>query len=446
MKKALIIIFFISGFLSMRLQAQVSTLVNLPQQWTLNDCIEYAKKNNIQLNSLRLSSSSAQQDLLQSKAARLPSVSGSVSQSLVNAKNADVVVGGFQSQANVSGNYAVNSSVTLYNGGYLKNDIKSKELALQSSNLNVEETQNDITLTITEGFLNILLAKENIIYLQDVLATSQAQLKQGQQRFDAGSISRKDLLQLQGQVAGDEYNLVNANNSYRQNIVTLKQTLQLPTVFDFKVAVPDTLIVQQMGPALSAAQETAQSVRPEIKNGELGIQSAQIDLLKAKAGTKPIVSLGANLATGYNDNNTGSKYFSQLNNNFYQSLGLTVSIPIYSRRVNKTNIEKSKIAIEQAELSLAEAKTELNSKVEQAYINVENTRAQYTAAEVQLKATQESYTITNEQLKLGAINMIDVLQQKNLYVQALQSYIQSKYSAVLYNKIYDFYTGVPVTF
>ena len=75
-----------------------------------------------------------------------------------------------------------------------------------------------------------------------------------------------------------------------------------------------------------------------------------------------------------------------------------------------------------------------------------NAQAQYDAADKQLKTVQESYDITNTQLQLGAVNMVDLLQQKNLYVQAMQSYIQAKYSAVLFNKIYNFYTGVPISF
>ncbi|MFT3703907.1 MAG: TolC family protein [Agriterribacter sp.] len=446
MKRFLIIILAILKLGFAHAQAQVSTAVNLPEKWTLQDCIEYAKKNNISLNSLRLSTSSAEQDLLQAKAARLPSLSGSLSQSLVNAKNTDVVVGGFQSQANFSGNYGINSSVTLYNGGYLKNDIVAKKLAIQSANLNVEEAQNDITLNITESFLNILLAQETIKYLEDVLTTSKAQLKQGQQRFDAGGISKKDLLQFEAQTAGDEYNLVNAQNTYRQNTVTLKQILQLPTAFNFQVAVPDSITVQEMAPNLAAAQDAAQAARPEVKNGEVGVNIAKTNLLKAKASVLPTVTLGAGLASGYANLSSDNKYFTQINNNFYQQLGLTVSIPIYSKRVNKTNIEKSKIVIEQAKLSLADTRFTLNSQVEQAYINVQNRQAQYTAAGTQLKALQETYDITNEQLKLGSVNMVDLLQQKNLYVQALQSYIQAKYSAILYNKIYNFYTGVPVAF
>lgn len=444
MKKIKAIIILFSLFLPGLLYAQDSTLLHLPTNWTLEQCIAYAKKNNIQINTLRLNTSSSEEDLKASKAAVLPNLSGSISQSLVNRKNSNLVVGGFQTNANVSSSYGLNSSITVYNGGYLKNDIKSKQLALQSSNLSVQETENDITLSITQAYLNILLAGENITYLKEVLATSLAQLKQGQQRFDAGSISRKDLVQLEAQAATDQFNLVNANNNYSLNIVTLKQLLQLPSSYTFKISVPDTIIVEQIFEPLDEAQRAAQSIRPEVKNGELGIQLAQTELEKIKASVKPTVSVGAGLATGYSGNES-YKYFPQLNNNFYQSLGLSVGIPIYSRRINKTNIAKSQIQIKQASLSLLNTKTVLDQQVEQAYINLQNALAQYAAAKEQLKANEESYNITNAELQFGAVNILELQLQKNLYIQALQSYTQAKYTAVLYNKIYSFYTGIPIT-
>ena len=362
----------------------------------------------------------------------------------MNAKNANTSTGVFQPNTNFSSSYGLSSSITVYNGGFLKNDIKSKQLALQSSNLSVQETENDITLSITQAYLNILLAGETITYLKEVISTSLEQLKQGQQRFDAGSISRKDFVQLEAQAASDQYNLVNANNNYRLNIVILKQLLQLPSSYTFAVYVPDTIIVQQAYPPLDSAQSTAQNIRPEVKNGELGIQLAQTNLELLKAAVKPTVSVGAGLATAYSGNQN-NKYASQLNNNFYQSLGFTIGIPIYSRRVNKTNIDKAQIQIEQASLSLLNTQTVLNQQVEQSYINLQNAQAQYATATEQLKANEESYKITNAELQFGAINILDLQLEKNLYIQALQAFTQAKYTAVLYNKIYAFYTGVPVT-
>jgi outer membrane protein len=440
MSKIVVAIFIIIFFLNGPAQAQDSIVLQLPQQWTLQDCINYALKNNISVNTLQLSAQSSRQDLLQSKAALLPGVSGSVSQTMVNSKDADPVVGGFATQASFSSNYSISSSITLYNGGYLKNNIRSKDLSVQIANLNVQETKNDISLSIVQAYYNILLAKENQVSLEAVLTNSKAQLMQGQIKYNAGSIARKDLVQIESQVTSDEYNVVNAGNTVKLNSLTLKQLLQLPAGYEMHVEAPDTITLPQSAPALLNALEDAMTTRPEIKNKDLMIQLAKVELEKVKANVKPTISLNASMATGYS-NSQDYRYVTQLNNNFYQSLGITVGFPIYSRRTNKTSIEKSKISIEQAKLSMLDTRTTLSQQVEQAYLNWQNAKSWLKAAEAQLNASRESYDITNEQLRLGAMNIVEWQQQKASYVQAVQSYIQAKYASLLNSKVYDFYAG-----
>lgn len=413
-------------------------------RWDLSTCLSYAARNNIQLRTLEQTRRSSEQDLLLSKAAKYPNLTGSMSQNIVNSKSTDPVVGGFQTQANFSSNYSLNSSFTLYNGGYLKNDITQKELQLQVSDLDIQSALNDVTIQITKAYLSILLARENIVYLEDLITTSQAQLKQGKQRYDAGSISKKDYIQFEGQVATDQYNLVTARNAYRQNIISLKQLLQLSSSVSFDVVVPDTLYMSPVITPLPDAAAKAMAVRPEVLADSLNIRAAEFGLEKSKAGRRPVITLNGALSTGYSDNRSDA-YFTQLNNNFYQRAGLSMSIPIFNNRIAKTNIEQSKIQIEQAKLTLQGTKTTLDQAVEQAYISLLNARNQFSVAEVQLRVTKETLDITDEQLKLGAVNMVDLLTQKNLYVQALQNYIQAKYSAILNHKVYDFYTGIPVT-
>jgi outer membrane protein len=406
-------------------------------RWDLQQCLDYAKQNNITLNSLRLSTRSAEQDLLLSRSAVLPNLSASLSPSLTHVKST-AGNGDFTPSLNTS----ASSSVTLFNGGYLKNDIRQKDLLVKVAGLDLQAAENDITLEITQAYLNILLAKENIVYVRDVVATSEAQLQQEQYFYDAGAVARKDLVQIQAQLANDKYTLVTAQNAHRQNILTLKQLLQLPTDTGFAVVEPDTLMATALSP-LRDVQQYALANRPEVKSSQLNVESAQLELQKVRAGYLPVLSAGASIGTNFGAN-TFYSYVKQLDNNFYQQIGVTLSVPIFSRRANKVNEEKSRLEVGQAELTLKNTRTVLSQQIEQAYINVENAQSQYDAALEQLRYTQESYRIANEQLKIGAANTVEVLQQKNLYVQALQSYIQAKYSSALYIRIYDFYRGIPV--
>lgn len=431
--------------LSVGAYAQDTLITNLPKQWSLEYCLSYAEKNNVSLAILKLTTRLSEEDLLQAKAAVLPNLNGTVSQSLVNGKNVNNVTGNYQDRVNLSSSYGLNSSMILYNGGYLRNDIRAKKLSVQSANLSVKEAANNLALSITQAYFNILLAHEIMISFESVLQTSQGQLIQGQQKYDAGAIARKELLQFQSQVASDQYNLINATNNFRLNTVDLKQLLLLPTSFNFQAKVPDSIPLPLVPVSLYEAQGEAQRERPEIQNGEVQIQLARVELEKIHASTKPTISLGGGLATGYSNNQT-AKYVPQLNNNFYQSLAVTMGIPIYSRRVNKTNINKTEILLRQSELALLDTKIILNQLVERTYINLLNAQAQYRAADIQLQTSEQIYFITNEQLKLGAVNTVELLQQKNAYIQALQSFIQAKYTMALYNKIYEFYRGIPVRF
>ncbi|WP_158797971.1 TolC family protein [Pedobacter sp. L105] len=413
-----------------------------PGAWHLQKCLDYARKNNIQLNSLRLDQKTSQQELLLSKSAVLPGLSGSASQNYAHGKNLDVNTGNYQSGFTPSGSYSLNSSVVLYQGGYLKNDIQQKNLSLQSANLSVQEQENNITLTITQSYLNILLDKETIIYEEEIVNTSQAQLDNAKQKLVAGSIAGKDVAQLESQLANDKYTLVSAKNTRRQDLLALKQLLQLPISYSLEIVDPDTVIAKKAVPALNLVVDNAMSFRPEVRISELGVESANISLAKAKTGFKPTLTANGSVGSSYAGTTPG--YFRQLNNYFNQQVGITLSVPIFSKRVTKTNVEEAKINIDQAVLTLQDTKTTLSQNVEKSYINVLTAESQYDAAAEALRYNKETYRIADEQLSLGATAMVDFLQQKALYVQALQNFIQAKYNAALTIEIYDFYNGVPV--
>lgn len=436
--------FVIACLLPASILAQDSSLTNLPDKWTLQNCFDYAAENNLQLQTLSLNVATSNQNLLQSKAAVYPNLSASSTQYLTNSKNANPVVGGFQTQANFASNYSLNSSMIVYEGGYLRNNIQSQQLYVQAAKLNVAEAKNDITIQITQAYLNILMEKENILALQNLVQTSQAQYNNGKVLFDAGSIAKKDLVQLEATLATDQYNVVLAENQLRQNTLTLKQILQLPSSYNLEVQDSVNVMVPNAATDLQTVEDSALHNRPEVKNGEIALQQSNLQLRQAYTANSPTISAGGTFASGYSDDQN-IKYFGQLNNNFYQRIGITLGIPIFNNRITKTNIEKSKIAIDQSQIALKNTKLVLSQQVEQAFINVSNSQAQYKAAQVQYTANEENYRIANEQLNLGAVNMVDFLVQKNSFIQAQQNLIQAKYNVIMSYGIYEFYMGKPIT-
>lgn len=413
----------------------------VPDVWNLATCIDYARKNNITVKSLQLTSKSSEQNLQLSKSAVYPNLTANA---ISDISNKSPLI-------NSNSNYSLNTSVSLYNGHYLKNDIKSKELSLQASDLDIETAQNDIILQITQAYLNILLSNENIKYLEDLVKTSEAQVLQAEQKNKIGSLANKDLLQLQSSLMNDKYNLVTAENSKRQNILSLKQLLQLPGDLPFEVVIPDSVDVSKELPPLQEVEKQAVKIMPQIKSSLITRDIQDLEIKKAKAGYYPDITLNGFIATGYDytgktlDGFSSTAYTTGLNSNFNQQIGLSLSIPLSNRKATRVSIAKANIQKEQSELNLQNEITNLDQNVERAYINVKNARSQFTAAEEQLKYNEELYRIANEQIKIGIYNNVEYLQQKNQYLQAIQAFTEAKYSCILYQKIYNFYNGVPVT-
>lgn len=405
--------------------------------WSLKECLVYAQQNNITLNNLRLAKQSADQNLISSKAAVLPDLNASASQ---NATHYGLAQGEASKAINLNGSAGLNSSVILFNGGTLKANIHQSQLGTEMANLDIAEAGNNLYLQIIQAYTNILLDKETIHYAQDLVLTSLAQTDQMRQQYKVGAVAQKDLIQLQAQLASDQYTLTSAKNAERQDKITLKQLLQLPVDNNFDIAKADTSFTLAAIPSLHEVIQEAIAKRPEVKNSVLSIESSKLDLKKAKAGYLPVISLNGGVGTSYS-NNTGIGTFRQFDNNFYQQIGLTATIPLFSRKVNQTNVAKSNIAIKQAELDLLNTKTLLSQTVEQAYINTQNAYSQYDASSEQLNYNKEAYRIAGEELRVGSANTVEYIQQKNLYIQALQAYTQSKYSAMLSLNVFNFYKG-----
>jgi len=426
--------------------AQVSDTI---KKWTLESCFQYALVNNIDINTTRLSELSSAEDVRAAKGSRIPNLYGTLNNYFTNSKTDISGNGDFVGQVITAGNYSLNSSLLLWNGNYIGTNIHQKELVGKTFNLMVEQSKNNLVLQITQGYLSVLLAKENLIYVKDLVATSEIRLQQGRQLYDAGSTAKTNVLQLEAQLSSDQYLQIQTENTIRQSILFLKQILQLPTAVSFDTQTPNNLNNNSLAAPLVTVQNYALENFPEIKTGQFNKDISYLSIVKAKASFLPTVTVNALIETAYNDVlhhpiNGNASYFTQTANNLYQQMGITISIPVFSNRINSTNLEKAKIGFRQADFNLTNTKLILSQQVELASLNAVNAKQAYAAANKQLIAVTESYRIMNEEYKLGGVNAFDLLQQKNQYIQAVQAFTQSKYTAILEQKIYDFYNGTKI--
>lgn len=412
--------------------------------WSLRQCIDYARSNNIQVQTTQIAQESAAEDLAQAKAQRLPSLSFSTSQNLVNQKQQQD--GSYEANGTYSGNYALNAGVTLYNGGKLTNSLKQQEVVGKSAQYQVYMAMNDIEIAVTQAYLNILYANENVKINRQNVESSAAQLERSKALLEAGSIAPSDYAQMESQYSSDKYQLTVSETTLSQDILTLKQLLELGLNEHFEVEFPDldsTDVLVEI-PALADVYARALEVMPEVENSRLNIESSQLGEKIAASEALPSITASAAVGTG-NISGTNYSFYNQLNNQLNENIGVTLSVPIFNRRQAKTSIAKARLQTRQAELDYTNMEKELLRTIESLYQDAVSAQSRYIAANDQVKSAAISYNLVLEQFNAGMKNTVDLLTQKNEYLASQQEQIQAKYQAVLSIKLLNFYQNEPIT-
>ncbi|MFV0469248.1 MAG: TolC family protein [Dysgonomonas sp.] len=436
------------GYKAFALAACTALAINISAQekWTLASCIEYAREKNIQVQKSKLTVESYEVDVMQSKAALFPSLSGTVSQNFNNSQTDEKGDGNYRYKGLFTGNYGLNANWTIYNGNRNRNAVKQSKLQKDAEELNTQNIQNNIEISIAQAYLQILYTRESIKNDENILASSEAQLKQSKDFLDAGSITMSEYAQVEAQYSSYKYDLVVAQNSFDNYKLQLKQLLELDYNTNFDLDFPDINdnLVLQLLPEKYEVYETALNLMPEIKNSKLGIDIANLGISTAKAGRLPTIALSGNLGTS-NVYNESPGFFKQFGRNFTQGIGISLSIPIFDNSQNKANIQKANIEYQTAELNLIDAQKTLLKTIEGLYQDAVSAQSKYVAAKDKLKSAELSYQLMKEQYDLGLSSTLEMTTEKNNYANALQELLQAKYTALISIKLLDFYQGKTIT-
>ena len=408
------------------------------KQWTLQECIDYAKENNIPLKQAKLKVQSAQEDVKQSRAALLPTVSANTNQGVgyspFDESGAD--------KTYYNGSYSVNAQWTVWNGGQNTNALKMSKLTAEQSELAVEETSNDIQETITKLFVQILYMTEAIEVNRQSLETSKKNEERGRTMVEVGKMSKADLAQLTAQRVAGEYAIVESETQLAKYKQQLKSELELLDQSTFDIAVPVTSDQQALAdiPTMLSVYEAALMQRPEIKSAQLGIESSNLQLKSAKAGYLPSVTMSANASTSTNSMSQVS-WGQQMKNGLGLSASVGVSVPIFDGRKTKTSIRKAKIAREQATLSVRKEEDNLYYTIEGLWLDAVNNQQKFISASASVDSEQASYDLLQEQFNLGLKNIVELLSGKDKLLTAQQNKLQSKYMTILSQQLLKFYEG-----
>ena len=421
----------------------------LPEQWDLQTCIEYALQQNITIRKNRLSAESAEVDVKTAKKDLFPSISASISQRLVNMPKAEstTIIDGdnistSSSKTTYNGSYGIDLNWTIYSGNKRLNTIKQQKLNSRISELTVDESESTIQEQITQLYVQILYSAEAVEVNKNTLEVSIAARDRGKVLLEAGSIARSDLAQLESQVSTDRYNVVNAEATLADYKLQLKQLLELGGEDEMNLYIPQLSDENVLVPLPSRTEiyQAALATRPEIASSELNVEVAEMEVKIAKGGYLPTLSLTAGIGTNHTNGNDYS-FSEQIKQNWDNSIGLSLSIPIYSRRDNKSAVEKAKIQKLSSELDLADQQKTLYKTIEGFWLDANTAQKRYAAAVEQLKYSQISYDLVQQQFDLGMKNTVELLTEKNTLLSSKQELLESKYTAILNMQLLKFYGG-----
>ena len=420
--------------------------VNAQKKWSLEECVTYAIENNISVRQANNALLSNDQDIIAAKGNFLPFLGINGSQRM-NLGNVQVFDGEFVDRTFHSSNFGLNISQTIFNG-FRNTNVYRQSLINKAANLEeFKRIKDNVSLTVVNSYLNVLLNKENLIIAEAQYDFSIEQLQLVKELVEAGVQPQANVFDAEASLANDSQQLTVAENSYTLAILSLSQVLQVPfNSFDVQIIDLDPPTQQLMYNDISSILDYAFKNRSEIKVAEKNIEAAKLGKEISKSGFYPSVSLSYGLNTGANFSNltNDNSFFQQINDNRGHSFALNLNIPVFSRFQNQTALAKAKIQVENSNLALEQAKVDLESNIQLAFNDAKAALKSYISSNKSVIARQLSFDNAKERYNIGALNSLDLEQNRTQLVNSQASLIQAKYDFIFKSKVLDFYLGKPL--
>lgn len=457
--------------------------VKAQQIWSLEDCINYALTNNIDVKKQMLYIQYAEEDLLQSKLDMLPSLNGFANHGYNWGQTVDRFTNEFATERVRTNNIYASSDVTVFNGFQKLNTMKQNQLLLEAAQYNVDKFMDDISLSIATAYLQILYYIELLEVADAQLDITKQQVDRTRKLVEAGTLARGDLLTIESQLANEELNKIDVENNIELSYLTLTQLLDLPSTQGFEIEIPDisAINVPQTVIGPKDIYEYALTTQPDIKSAEIMVESSKKSLARARGYLYPNLYISGSWGTGYSGaakvpdtyetitdypigtvQSTGDlvinfpfdqvssyktkSFGDQLSDNSNETVLLNLSIPIFNGWAVRSNVSKAKIGVEEAEYDLEITQLRLRKTIQQAYADAIAALKSHQAAEKSVVANNESFKYAEQRFNVGMINSVEYNDAKKELTRAQSEFVQAKYDYVFRTTVLDFYMGKPLTF
>lgn len=455
-------------------------------KWDLQRCVEYAWSNNITIKQSQVQAELAEVDLKQSQWAQYPGVDFNTSSGMQWGRSIDRTTNVYTTVSSVFQSFNANVGITVFNWSRIKNNILASRYANDAARTDVEKARNDVALNVATYYLQVLLARQQMDIAKVQMAQTMSQIQFTRKKVEAGAVPELDALTLEGQYATDSSNYITAVSNVDQAMLTLKVALNLDagTLFDIASPPVDQIPVE---PILQLQPETVFQIalksQPAQKANELRIQSLAASVKSSKAFMYPTISVGGGLGTNFTSPTKFiNQYFdgvqqigyaqqsptvaypvyvpkeafsqskksfgeiwdgwgSQINNNFGQNLGFTLTVPILSGGQARFNYKRSQLNLKNAQVSKELIDQTLKNDIYKAYYSASAAMQKFNASKTSVDITQKTYDFAVKRYELGLLNTFDLLTSQNNLTRAKLDRASAQFDYVFKMKVLEFYKG-----
>jgi len=452
------------------------------QSYTLQQCIDYALEHNLTIKQSELNVELSKIGVNQSTMNLFPNLNGFASNNYYYGRSIDPNTNAFTTDQVRSNSFSLSSSMSLFEGFQLQNTLKQSKLNYMASRYDLQKIRNDIALNVATFYLQVLYNQELLKVTRDQKDATTVQRNRTERLFEAGSLSKGNLLDMESQLASDEVRLITAQAQYDQAMLSLKQLLELDTARNFSIVEP-VIESPQMNSSYSdvnAIYLTALTNQPDIKSYEYRVKGAEKGLSIARGAISPRLSLTGSLSTAYTTSKQkiigyvsgepqiigfvldtipvyssyGSEtpvfgktaFNDQLSDNLSKSVGFNLTVPLFNNWTTHNGIKRAKINLEQSQLNLLTAQKSLLKSIQQAVADAAASYQKLIAGKKSVDALTESVNYNEQKYNLGLISTYDFLLAKNNLAKAQADLLQAKYDYIFRLKVLDFYQGKSLTF
>jgi outer membrane protein len=439
-------------FLSVLSQAQ-------SKKWTLEECVNYAIKNNISIKQSELDAKSAAIEKSSAIGGFLPSLNINGSHSWNIGLNQNITTGLLENQTTQFTSAGLSLNIDVYNGMQNQNRLRRANLSLLASTYQLSKMKDDVSLNIANAFLQILFNKENLKVQIEQLSNNQKQLQRSQELVNAGVVPRGDLLDIKATVASNNQTIVKAENALLISKLSLAQLLQLDNFQDFDIIDVNYPVTESatLLQTPAAIYTKAKEERIELKIAKTNLEIAERDVKIAKGAYQPSIQGFYSLSTraGYTDRVVFDQFgmpsfeppfsvLKQFDINKGHSFGFQMNIPVLNGFATKNNVAKSKIALDRSKIAYSQQELDLERNIYTAFTDAKGAMKAYESAIITLEARQEAYNYSKEKFAVGMLNAFDLNQSQSLFVNAQSEVVRTKYDYIFRVKVIEYYFGIPI--